>query len=364
MGGGVDGCKTMAMKVVKRVGQGRRVSKNKYHSAQVEDGVLLEDLGSNLFQIINEEVHCTRHTTFAPEPRQQSNWLFHRYSLSNILAVWWRNYDWWWLLDLITKKKKEKKRDEKRRKYDCQQKEGLLQRSRQSNQPSIFFRPFPSQTSHQCTHATARTHTSLRMLGVEHRERERERRGGTVLTANDQWWQMEFIFSVSPPTKCDPSVPFRCSRLFAMQPGQQWCFWKAAAKDAVAEGRRQRVTDVDSCKKWGDDSFYFYFIFCRQPFDYNTFASSSLSITFGRNPKLGSAAVNLFRAVAGSKLININIEMLQKVSFLTARAELKKWRGGRRKRKERIYWQTSTTEITLSAPRETCTKRHPCINDL
>lgn len=45
MGGGVDGCKTMAMKVVKRVGQGRRVSKNKYHSAQVEDGVLLEDLG-------------------------------------------------------------------------------------------------------------------------------------------------------------------------------------------------------------------------------------------------------------------------------------------------------------------------------
>lgn len=76
------------MKVVKRVGQGRRVSKNKYHSAQVEDGVLLEDLGSNLFQIINEEVHCTRHTTFAPEPRQQSNWLFHRYSLSNILAVW------------------------------------------------------------------------------------------------------------------------------------------------------------------------------------------------------------------------------------------------------------------------------------
>ena len=79
---------------------------------------------------------------------------------------------------------------------------------------------------------------------------------------------------------------------------------------------------------------------------------------------MGSAAVNLFRAVAGSKLININIEMLQKVSFLTARAELKKWRGGRKKRKERIYWQTSTTEITLSAPRETCTKRYPCINDL
>ena len=40
----MDGCKTMAMKVVKRVGQGRRVSKNKYHSAQVEM-VLLEDLG-------------------------------------------------------------------------------------------------------------------------------------------------------------------------------------------------------------------------------------------------------------------------------------------------------------------------------
>ena len=160
---------------------------------------------SNIFQ--KWRSHCTRHTTFAPEPRQQSNWLFHRYSLSNILAVWWRNYDWWWLLDLITKKKKEKKRDEKRRKYDCQQKEGLLQRSRQSNQPSIFFRPFPSQTSHQCTHATARTHTSLRMLGVEHRVRERERRGGTVLTANDQWSKWN-LFSVSPhPPQCD--LPYR-----------------------------------------------------------------------------------------------------------------------------------------------------------
>lgn len=71
MGGGVDGCKTMAMKVVKRVGQGRRVSKNKYHSAQVEDGVLLEDLGSNLFQIINEEVFIV-HDTPLLHPNQGS----------------------------------------------------------------------------------------------------------------------------------------------------------------------------------------------------------------------------------------------------------------------------------------------------
>ena len=146
--------------------------------------------------------------------------------------------------------KKEENMIASRRKVYCSA------RANQTNLPSSFALSLhkPRTSAHMQPHV--RTH--LWGCLAWSIERERERGGGGRCwrqTINGGKWN---LFSVSPhPPQCDPSVPFRCSRLFAMQPGQQWCFWKAAAKDAVAEGRRQRVTDVDSCKKWGDDSSIF-----------------------------------------------------------------------------------------------------------